>query len=375
MKRLVSGICVVVIFFAFGQQTFAQDKKFQVMCGLAGSENDRIPPGDYPFPVGWFYRHLSFDADVTLERDFIIGVPVVLSIQNCSPDDTPLSIREGTVSWMDYVTITVKRVKLKTEGTTLIEEFLEPKSTYKVTPFAEVSDKDVLEDLGDIDGAWMLVEFDNPDALEEGRYVFFPKVDLEALSLALPDLNELEEPIDPKEMDFERGDLVLHKKMDLSTADGKKNAMNLYLVEADRMYGFGKEEKMQEYINEVFKINPNSAAAHATVAGRYLAEKNFDEALTNLLLAKGIAEAKSDTYVDDIEHPRLLQYLYKHIGLCHHRLGQYEDAEVFYVASIDMLKDQAFAPGPEISSHWAAEQIELQALVVNARNSEEPYEP
>lgn len=367
MKKVITISLVFITLYCFLEEVFAQDRQFRVLCGAPGVSDDRQPPGTYLFDVQWYYRHVSIDTKVPIERDFSIGVLIPLYIQNCSQDEIALRVRDGATNWWDYVGIDVKFVA---------DEFIEPKSNYQVSFFAEIDEGlDVLAERGDIDGVWILIEFDDPQLLDEGRYAFLPEVHITELSAALPDLYALEEPKTFEETNFKPDDFVLHRKFDLSTSDGKMNTMNVYLMEAERMYGFGKMNEMQEYIEEVFTINEHSATAHILLAGKHAYEGNTSSACDSLDQAWSIVKNNLDIYIDEVERPQILQYLYKHIGLCYHRLGEYENAELFYLASIEMLEDPVFSPGPEVDDHWRSEQAHIYRYLDRARKTEELDEP
>jgi hypothetical protein len=386
MKRLVVILCVGVFLAASVQEVFAQEKKFQVYCGKVSAWSDEhFPPGNseaYPWPQCGYPFVLNsgyYDSEGLEEfvpgrklcRDFSIGVLVPVYISNCSARGIPTTIKSGGVSWTDFAGIEVEKyedVERNKPDNWSDDEWrlVEPKSTWKVSLFSYMGDEEsVLEDQGSlVDGVWLQVEFDNPSALDDGIYYFFPEFDFAAMAAALPDLSTLEQPIEQMSLSE---NYARHTKIDISTTDGKRRAMNLYLVEAERMYGFGKQDKMQEYVDKVFNINPDSAPALIILAGKDILERNINSALSKLVEAKDILENSRDTCLGKEERAWLLQYVYQHIGHCYHQLGDCQNAETYYLASIEMFKDEAFSVESAVD---AAAFGELKFCLDKAREGE-----
>jgi len=391
MKAVFCGLLVVVCSMMTQQEVFGQEKEFKIKCEATNAET-----GVHLWRNYRIHLSLRYFENISTKRDFSLGVRVTVVIVN-RRSNAPLTIKNGVVSWRDFVTIVVKRIVTKKyereEGTMPVhpdiiefgEEiggFVEPKSTYRVSLFTafEKEGKEVLQKFGDTDSVCFLVQFDNPELLEEGYYAFLPEVDFDAMSMALPDLTEenLEEPLEFEKEWYSCWAEYIHKKTDLTTVRGRKRAMALYLFEAGDLYGLGKKEEAFVYLDKIFTINPDSVPPLIFLAGIHYKEDKGEEgikrALSYLHKAESILEERKDMYLEEKECILILQEVCKWIGQFYHRLEQYEDVESYYLRSIELLKHEAFTPGPDIDDALGAERTELFTLLDMARK-EKPLKP
>ena len=360
----------------FGQEL--REKKYRIFCGgLDIMSAQAESPG-----LQQLYRPSSSGAGEMESQVFDLsnGFIVPVSIKNYGIGE--LSIREGSAYWTDFLedpAIEVKYVLNEDE-----EIFEEPASAYTVelcTRFRE--EKDVLpadstDTDKDYDEVWFIIEFASPELLKEGKYVFKPSVDFDALAVAIPDLsseNLAELPSFKQVPGAHFDNWVKHKKLVLGSVEKEKGAVSEYVLVAVTRFEFGKEQEARQLLNEAFAINASSVPAKITLAGIDFETDRVQEALTGLLEAWALIEGNGDPYyLSDCEKPVLdLQHLDGWIGYCYHRLADFVNAENYYQLAIDRLNEEAFSPGPDIDSGWSAIRSKLQYLLQAARK-QTPWE-
>ncbi len=355
---------LLVALSAAGQEK--PGKKFEIHCGeVSGSSG--WSPGTGAFWIRWSYRAYSDDAGEALARDFAIGVLVPV----CIEADKGITVRTGEACWSDFVSVDIRRVKLAEDSWWSVEEFIKPKSSWKTSLFAAGDcEPGPMDSWGEM--VWMKVTFDKPEALEEGYYVFIPRVDFAAMAKPLPDLCEknLEEPLKFETTDFEQNDFLYHRGFNLNSDDGRRSAINTLLIEAQRMRAFGKRDLAHGYFDRVFKINENSVAGRITLTGMYHKDEDTQKALACMLEALEVAQSNSDRLVKPERTGLVRWVVYKWTGYLYHVLRQFDEAEYYYLRAIEMINDEAFDPGPRIDDTWGWECSVVYGYMEIARKRE-----
>jgi tetratricopeptide (TPR) repeat protein len=365
------GIAVLLL-MAFSTSVSGQEgpkKSYRIFCGGLDAERTEVKRL-YPTRV---YRSSHPDGEPLPGTNLANALIVPVTVENYG--NASLTIRVSSVSWMDFVSVEIKYV-LDEEDWTLED----PSSSYSVRFYTRVGEeKDALlttrDDFEYYDETWFIVEFDSPQLLKDGKYIWKPNVDFDALGAAIPDLSSenlfaspsFEEPAGARLSNWAQ-----HRKTDLSVLEQAKQAMNDYLDAAKERFGFGNEQEARQFLQKVFDINSNSIPGYITLAAMDFETGKFQEALTSFVEARRLIETRGDQYYtsDEDVHGLDLQELYEWIGRCYHELEDFVNAESYYLLSLEKLKEPAFAPGPDVDDHWSAVRSNLRALIEAARKHE-----
>ena len=374
MKNCLLLLFAAIIVMALALSGFAREKYYVIRIGrLNDFDGQPSRPGSLRI---WTYNNFLHQTQLEQTADFAMGVlvPVVIKTHG------KIAIETDKVRWADFVTVDVRFARMKKAEHEYcnddIEELVQPASTWKASLFsgewkAYSGGGGAVIDFYD-DKVWFLVKFDNPELLKEGNYVFLPTVDFDGIAKALPDLVkenfEGEKELDKDE--FCPLDFVEHGNSNLTPPEGRRNAINMRLLEADRMYGFRKRDLALRCIREVFEIDPYSAAGWFTLGELYYGEKDFEKACECMRKALESAENGRDAQLDEERRSLIIFYLCMRLGRCCLVLRRFDDAEHLFLRARETLNDRAMDPGCAIDDHWGGEGALTHEYTEMARKGE-----
>lgn len=368
MKKWVILLSAAMILVVATLPCMAREKYYEVRIGRLYDVESPMRPCVLPT---WTYNSLLHFTQVEWTDDFATGVLVPVEIVTHGK----MTIETDKACWADFVTVDVRFARMKKaerehDGDDIeelvdydgddIEELVQPASRWKSRLFSKEWNSPggmgAVIDFHD-DKVWFMVEFDNPELLEDGNYVFLPRVDFDGIAKVLPDLAEQNFSGEREFVkdEFYSGDFIEHNKRDLATPAGRRNAINMRLLEADRMYGFGKRAMSLGCIRDVFEIDPDSSAGWFTLGQLHYTEKDFEKALECMHKGLDAAENGTDDQLDEERRSYIIFYLCMKMGRCCLVLRQFDDAEYFYLKARETLNDRAMDPGCAIDDHWGGQ--------------------